>query len=761
MSTVSNLNVYKNLLNSISIKAPGKWDKHVNLSFSQNNQNKDILLDDYDGLKYEYEGMDNCAPLLNFEGTVLPNRDRLNTEEYCFMPVGGGDDRTGYTYNFNIVGTLNVDNQTKIVSGFTTNDYISLKESFDYSKPYQIIVKFTTPSSIDRYMPIVGTTVPYSLIPFYFDVGSFNLVSYASTEGSNWNLWRDKLIKTLSANTAYTMMFEYDGSAYVWYELVDNEWVELTNYESSSPVYDGGLLKIGNWSENKGFAGTIDLSETSIKVNGNNWWIPEFKATATNTYTIKYPKYTDYIKIGSPTIDKETGIVTGFSSSNYLQLSDHFNPGDSAWEVQTKVKTNSVDSERDIFGTTIDQNLFRIGLAGTVTDRWQILVANNGRWITTSSHYGSYNVLSNTVYWIKAGFDGVDTYYLDYSLDGQTYTRDVTYTSTLKMTPQPSMSTILGSSWDGTVDLSETRILINNEIWWQAKSYVEYSNFNVIGSPTINYGGGIISGFSSNNYLTFTTESTTLTSFEIQIKIQTSANDQEASRPLNSIGGSDTVNGFYIERGKSSKRIGLTYYTGSQYYNFDAKDNVEDGKSYLLKWVWDGNTVKSYYSESDEEHFVLNSEVEHTSFPVAAWSYSMGVRTSDPNYTLFNGSIDLSKTYIKYNSDYIWSAAKEYIKYLPGILSNYTDDGSEVTLNCFALNDKSIILTPDNSHANSVLLGETTIPVHNVYSYDDGVWIDANGGVHIGPAVVVPEVTPEQDDNGGSDYFSPTDPIVN
>lgn len=204
-----------------------------------------------------------------------------------------------------------------------------------------------------------------------------------------------------------------------------------------------------------------------------------------------------------------------------------------------------------------------------------------------------------------------------------------------------------------------------------------YNNFTVVGSPTINTSTGIVSGFANGNYLTFTTESTTLTSFEIQMKIQTNANDQEASRPLNSISSyGDTVNGFYIERGISSKRIALIYYTGSQYYNFNAKDNVENGKFYLLKWVWDGNTVKSYYSESDEEHFVLNSEVEHTSFPVAAWSYSMGVRTSDPNYTLFNGSIDLSKTYIKYNNDYIWrpytTSTEIQTQYIPGLLDAST-----------------------------------------------------------------------------------------
>ena len=175
-------------------------------------------------------------------------------------------------------------------------------------------------------------------------------------------------------------------------------------------------------------------------------------------------------------------------------------------------------------------------------------------------------------------------------------------------------------------------------------------NFTKVGNVEVSK-DGIVSGFSNSNYLTFSTQSTTLTSFEIQMKVKFSSNDQASGRLLNSIGGSDTVNGFFIRR---ENNVSLVFYTGSQYYNFCALNIAENDKDYLLKWVWDGNTVKSYYSESDEDHFILNSEVEHTSFPVAAWSYSIGVRTISPNYTLFNGNIDLSKTYIKYNGEFAW-----------------------------------------------------------------------------------------------------------
>ena len=198
-------------------------------------------------------------------------------------------------------------------------------------------------------------------------------------------------------------------------------------------------------------------------------------------------------------------------------------------------------------------------------------------------------------------------------------------------------------------------------------------NFSRVGNVKISK-DGVVSGFSNSNYLTFSTQSTTLTSFEIQMKVKFSSNDQASGRLLNSIGGSDTVNGFFIRR---ENNVNLVFYTGSQYYNFCALNIVENDKNYLLKWVWDGNTVKSYYSESDEDHFILNSEVEHTSFPVAAWSYSIGVRTISPNYTLFNGNIDLSKTYIKYNGEFAWQPTWNKLapKYIPNGNVEVNNDG--------------------------------------------------------------------------------------
>lgn len=205
-------------------------------------------------------------------------------DEIWWSPLGGDKyivKTIGYG-NFTKVGNPTIDTATGIASGFSSGNYIVTNKTLDYTQPYQIYVKFTTPSSIDNYMPIIGTTVSKSLIPFYFSINSFSLNSYASSNGSSWDLWNNRTIKTLEANTTYSMMFEYTGSSYVWYELIDNTWVEISRVSNSTPVFDGGLIQIGCWNNSETFTGTIDLSETYINVGGSLYWSPlgEYLVTA-------------------------------------------------------------------------------------------------------------------------------------------------------------------------------------------------------------------------------------------------------------------------------------------------------------------------------------------------------------------------------------------------------------------------------------------------------------------------------------------------
>ena len=51
--------------------------------------------------------------------------------------------------------------------------------------------------------------------------------------------------------------------------------------------------------------------------------------------------YDNFTVIGSPTVNDNTGVVSGFSTSNYLKLPTAFNHSNNAWEILFKVRTGS------------------------------------------------------------------------------------------------------------------------------------------------------------------------------------------------------------------------------------------------------------------------------------------------------------------------------------------------------------------------------------------------------------------------------------
>ena len=192
---------------------------------------------------------------LNNTGTAVSEGDKVWINQ-----------EAAYSYNFDVVGTPTIDNTTEVVSGFSSSNYLITPDAFDYTQPFQIYVKFTTPSSISAYTPILGASAEYSTVPFYFMQNDFTLYGFGSSNGSSWNLFSNVAVKTCSANTTYTMMFEFTGSAYVWYEYENGTWTELTRVTSSTPCYSGGKIQLGAWGSihSEAWIGSIDLSETKI-----------------------------------------------------------------------------------------------------------------------------------------------------------------------------------------------------------------------------------------------------------------------------------------------------------------------------------------------------------------------------------------------------------------------------------------------------------------------------------------------------------------
>lgn len=210
----------------------------------------------------------------------------------------------------------------------------------------------------------------------------------------------------------------------------------------------------------------IEGDKVWIEPSGNNYNLINFRSAVYDNYTI----------VGSPTVNTSTGVVSGFSASNYLTLPLSLNPADKPWEVKLKFTTsNDVNSAQGIFQTITAYSVNgQYGICFMIFEgKLDLGVSIDGTsWLFDTR--GTHTLSTNTTYWVKFGWTGTE-YYVDYSTDGTNYTRDITENST---TPVYSSSnyTLLGiyswrvkDSFRGALDLSDCYITVNNSIWWNPR----------------------------------------------------------------------------------------------------------------------------------------------------------------------------------------------------------------------------------------------------------------------------------------------------
>ena len=200
--------------------------------------------------------------------------------------------------------------------------------------------------------------------------------------------------------------------------------------------------------------------------------------------------------------------------------------------------------------------------------------------------------------------------------------------------------------------------------WYEdATDLVSLKN-NITVSGALNVNNGVLSGFSTTKYATFTTNYTTSASesFEIQIKINKGSLSADG-RIMNILGGTESPSGLYIQ-GAS-----LSFYNGTTTVTFPAVSALQDNTDYLLKWVYDGTNVKGYYSTTDESDYTLYSDNLSGFAPnFANANYSLGIRSYDcSSSTVWNGSIDLKQCYINIDVVRRWTGSDNAVKHENGM----------------------------------------------------------------------------------------------
>lgn len=485
-----------------------------------------------------------------------------------------------------------------------------------------------------------------------------------------------------------------------------------------------------------------------------------------------------YEVVGNPTI--VDGIVSGFSANNLLKTSQSV-PPQNITERTVKIKLNSsaIGSAKyhNVFFGPDDLSLVLYG--GSSGAQKINLISCYMPGIGTSMNWIDADLVANTWYWLKYTYDG-STAKLYFSTDGINYGEEkCNYNGTIS----GSAGIIkIGTRWngdtdyfDGQIDINETYIKVNNQLWFYGKNYAtknivpvpagfEYNNTitpsigwvntntssefqqftaapegvsigkdetemlqveggKVVGSVTYTTQGnpsiinGIASGFSINNYLKLSNNFTPGSyAWEIKFKVMTGNNVQNH---YDFFGSSNDTDWKHIGIGTQNAHFKIYLSSTGSRWDIgisEGSHTISVNTSYYLKLIYNTASYQLFVS-TDNENWTNDITIQNAT-PIYQNSAVQAIganRVGGGNY-YWPGSIDLNETYIKVNN-VLWFGKEDWTP------STYTDNA------IYLLGSHST----DYSNYNTL---EFTPTVSDDANYD--VWIDnqklfenENGGTSI------------------------------
>lgn len=484
MATIETFKVNKGLKYLVKARKEGYYDHAQVFDGTEEDTSVSVpAMTVYDGLSMTQTTGVESADTVDFTNTILPWKwdyeKYLSTSKFALMPFGSYD-YYSYTTEVNkditVVGSPTISSDF-VVSNFSSSNYLTTtKPTVDgfNAGASTWYFKFKTGSSLQYGQVFEG------LIGLYVDGSS--LMSWNTLTSSAITLF------TLSTNTEYWVKVKINGSVRIFYYSTNGETYTQC-YADSFKEASGSLINISNIgyvSYANYFNGTVDLKGLKVEDNKGNVVFSgtTLKKESTNNITI----------VGSPTFDEETMVVSNFSNSNYI-TTPVFNPANNPWEVKMKFTTGSdftATTAPIIFSSAYNNSDYGINLNfyhSSSHEEFNLYISHNGsNWLFDV--WGTHKVQLNTTYWVKFGWTGTE-YYLDYSTNGKDYIRDITYVSSVAAHTLGSNSvTCIGISskktgpFNGSIDLSETELLINGETFY--KPEVTYLT-NTLQGCTHNY----------------------------------------------------------------------------------------------------------------------------------------------------------------------------------------------------------------------------------------------------------------------------------
>lgn len=482
-------------------------------------------------------------------------------------------------------------------------------------------------------------------------------------------------------------------------------------------------------------------------------------------YTAERKVLVNVSQVNNPTISDD-GVVSDFAAAKYVYCSDNTIVFTSPWRLTVKFTTGSTvtSANNNIVGCNVDTYGIRLGW-GSSDRLFFFLVSDpaNGGWITTTEHKGTYVVQPNTTYWYRIGWDG-SNYYGQYSLDGTTFTNDISYASTTtptyntypfrlgnnganssypmtgsidlkecKMeTPSQFFPDAWGTVWSGIQSTQTVVYDFSNTVlpWkWDYKNELQTSKYilDTTNQTKTYYGNSIngtingtlttiraytprMSGFSGSNYLTIPTAFMPASNtWEIVWKMRTTTLNSQQYFFGSSTDYFRTVGGEL----NSSNKFGCGISSNGTSWDIGWLSGATTWEANTWYWVkisFTGTMYKLELSTDGENWNLENSRESSTPIYQDSSRSIMFLGTMGSRATYWHGDIDLKECYIKIGDTIWWRGIKKetvpsmsYGKTIGTTNNVYVINGNE------SLSAESTSVTRTTDATNPRFLGTVTL----------------------------------------------------
>lgn len=679
-------------------------------------------------LDYTVDTSHEYPPVITFnENVVTPDNTEIKTNKYVLSTYGqeyllldGQQDD-----NFSRIGNIQV-NKDGTASGFSTINCIRLLEAFNPgNNPWEIVFKIKTSGDVTTNQSIFGNYgASYQNSP-QININESHFSIYIPTNPISSSFLINKTgTYTIMPNTSYWLKLFFNGASYSLDYSLDGLLFINDITESSSVaigVANEGFYIGYNYYKSDStqyFQGSIDLSESYIKINDEIWWQPIWNKLAEN-----------YYKVGR--LYDNNGIISNFNSGdtnnrNYIKIPS-FQPGSQPWEIKTRIYLTDRSNDKRILGTvSTETNNPVIGI-GTDGKFYVYLSANGSSWNITSNSKSTSAVSLNTWHTIRILWSGTQYRIL---VDGTQYW-SINSTTPIYRNYDPLClggTLNLSSFAGGKIDLKNTLIYINNKQVWEYR-VLNILNAEVYGSPVI-LNNNIVSNFTTSSYLRMPTMfNPGNDSWEMCFKFKQDSLNTTWRALFGSYSGDYTCGAHLYVTQNGCISFELTSANGS--WDITGVGGKTSGVIFTAaKWYWvklefTGTYYNAYLSE-DGSNFTKIIEFANSTPIRASQKQTIGCDQYAGGDHYLNGSIDLSESYIKINNNIWWTGNTNIAEYAPGILdSNYIDTGDQVTLNLYDVETDQRTLILNNNRDVTVsnkqyveYNGEIEIPEHGLSIYD-------------------------------------------